>query len=297
MLKQAGIYNNISKELIPEMPKKGTVVYYECIQARPNPQRDALNPKGTAMLPSILGIPCTSTFFDSVKDEWIDIGLVDTVSADGHIEFQRRSLRPDKDAGMGVTIVIGSSKKNDDFYQYMELASFVETEGKILPNGKVPLFRKVDGEKDALKRKKARDLKYEAYNHAVALNAEEGALSRAAILIGRYDSTISEESLREAVEGFAEEHPQTYFDIVVNDKHGDAKAAMRMAIHLGIVEVANNELKWAGAGGSAIMTITSDRDADIQFANYIIGDPKGGQIYGIIKDQISKKVSAKKAKK
>lgn len=291
MLKKAGIYNDISPELMPVLPKKGTVVTYEYIAMKPDANRDKLNPRGMMYLPSRVDLPCTSTFFDKIKGEWIDVGLVERVAPSGEIEFQRINLTPDNNAGLSLAITIGSSGKNNDLYQYMELASFVEIDGKVLPQGKAPMFRRVDTEKDALARKAARDKKYEAYNTAKGFDAD--ALNRAAILIGCYNSTVSEGTLREAVEAFAEKNPEQFFDLVVNDAHGDAKAAMKMAIHLGICEVGGGELKWADSK-QAILTLTSDSDPAIQFANYIIGDPKGTQIYGVIKDQISKKNAKKK---
>ena len=286
MLKKVGIYNDISKELLPKFPEKGTLVTYEFIQSAEQEHHKKLNPKGQSLLPSSYQLPCTSTFFDTIKEEWIPIGLVESVNAKGEIEWQRRILTPETDAGLCISIVIGSSGKNNDLYQYMELASFVEIDGKTLPDGKKPIFRRVDSEKGAIKRKSERDKKFEAYSIAKGLDTE--ALGRAAILIGCYNSNVSETALREAVEAFAEDNPTSFFDLVVNDAHGDAKAAMKMAIHLGIIDVSNGELKWADSK-QAILTLTSDVDPAIQFANYIIGDPKGTQIYGVIKDQIGKK--------
>jgi hypothetical protein len=179
----------------------------------------------------------------------------------------------------------------------MELNDFTQIEGKELPAGKNPVFRKVDTEASSAAKKSARDKKFEAYSIAKGLDVD--ALNRAAILLGKYNSQVSELAIRETIEAFAEENPDTFIAVVIKDAHGDAKAAMKMAIHLGIIEVSNNELKWAGSQGQAIMAISSNSDAAIQFANYIVGDPQGTQIYGVIKDQISKKNKeiAKKVKK
>jgi len=280
MLKKVGIYNDIPKDLYPKRPEKGTLVTYEYITAAQN------NLDGKVLLPASYQLPCTSSFYNTITEQWTPIGLVESVNSKGEIEFQRRVLTPETTAALAVHITIGSSGKNDDLYDYMELADFVEIDGKKLPDGKTPIFRRVDSEKGAIKRKSERDKKFEAYSIAKGLDTE--ALGRAAILIGCYNSNVSETALREAVEAFAEDNPTSFFDLVVNDAHGDAKAAMKMAIHLGIIDVSNGELKWADSK-QAIMTLTSDVDPAIQFANYIIGDPKGTQIYGVIKDQIGKK--------
>lgn len=283
MLRKTDYYNQIPEHLIPREPKKGEVIMYELVVDKSAVEKDKT--QGNVLpLPSCVWIPCTSTCYDAKNNEYIPIALIKGILKGGEVDFHRRELRPNVD-GVYVTITYGSSSANNDLYYYMELASFVGADGKETPSNTPLMFRKVEPDKEANRKREDRKIRKQAMDIAEAYDTLE--LNRAALLLGFYSSTTDESIIRDKVEEFAEKYPEKFFERVVNDKHGTTKATILHAMQVGVVKIQDNAFVWADSK-AAICTLSSNTDPEIQFANWVHESPENLKTFGIIEAAIKK---------
>ena len=291
MLRKTAFYNQVSEELLPKKLPKGTVVMYEYVGAGEVNFNN--NTREIPPLPACVQTPATSMFFDKIKNEWIPLAFIKRITERGEIEFYNHELLP-KDMGCYVTITIGNGQLADDLYDYFELSSFVAMEGKEIPLGARVLYKKVESDKEANKSRLERKRRKEATDYACSLDSM--GINRAALLLGFYSSTTDENIIMDKIEEFAEKNPEAFFERVVNDTHGNTKATILHAIQLGVVKVQDNAIVWADSK-AAICTLSSNTDAEIQFANWVHESPENLKTYGIIEDVIAKKIAKKAPKK
>ena len=285
MLKKIGIYNDISPELMPQLPKKGTVVTYEFVNVTQDVIPDPNTGARKTILPPSVAIPPTASFYDSVKGNWEKIALITSHDHFGNPKGFRKHYFQPKTMGVYFNIQIGASADMNDLYQYMELAAFVEAEGKPRDENTSIIFRKVNHELQAKKNREQRDLEFKALGAARELKGED--LERVGLLCGYFKSGYDEEVMRDQIESYAKTNPKTFLERL-NDEHGDAKATILHALQLEIVEVKDNELCWKDNGAS-IISLGSHTDPEIQFADFVTADPKGKKVLEMVKNIIKKK--------
>ena len=112
-------YNNISDELLKKVPKlkRGQTAKYR-VAGSYNPKTKKYH------LVSSMHIPATDTIYDPGHDDWINIAMIDRVSADGKPQFIDLWI----DEQTNNTIILnGSHNRDRKIYQFFELCNFNAT--------------------------------------------------------------------------------------------------------------------------------------------------------------------------
>jgi len=288
MLRKVGQFNDVSPELMPKLPEKGTIVSYRFKELTVDPLTKKLTYQHQVKIPSI------SNFFDTEKKQWVKVGLVDSVDNNGNpVNVKRVWAFPQQNAGH-FNLTIGESTDTDDLFRYLELASFVDNKKEFRDEGEPLLMERVDHEAEAQRRREKRQRKRDAYKKATGL---EGAdLIQASLVLGFYseDNKDKEDLLRDPIEEFAEKYPDEFLQRM-DDPHAESKAVLRHAILLSLIKEDGNSLRWADTNGE-VLSLVQPENAENEFSHYISTAKDGSRILAEIKRQIEKKTTKPKAK-
>lgn len=293
MLRKIGVYNDVSPELLPPLPEKGTVVTYRFTALRFDP----LTKK--AFFANQVKIPPTSTFFDSIKKGWVQLGLVDAVDTKGEAtKVERIWARPMETAGH-FTVIIGSGAASDRLFQYLELASFVNSRQEIRNEDEAILLERVDFDAEASNKRKEKYRSMEAYAAAQQLEGED--FKRLALLLGFYVSGATDKNniIRKNIEDFAERKPEEFF-AYLKDPFGDAKAIINHALLIDVVYQEDFELKWKDTK-AVLMPLSQEGNVANQFAKWLSENKtKGNAILNELRSLVEEQanaIAARNAKK
>lgn len=272
MLKKIGIYNDVSPSLIPELPEKGTIVFYKFLHVYHNPIKSI-----SGRLPGKTDgihyqycrkMPVVSNFWDSKKEKFVPIGLIDAIDQNGTITRQARVyFNPMENHGF-FTLTIGESAESDRLWTYLEMASFVEHDDEEWRRDESEelIMRKVDNEKEAKRQRDKRNVRKHAMDMAYNMTDEE--IVRTALIIP-FDVNQSIENVRNLVEDHAEKNPELFLR-QTSDPDAEYKATIAQALSLNVmfVDRERGNLCYTQTSG-VIMTLNSLEDVNNQFAAWM----------------------------
>lgn len=286
MLRKVGKYNDVTLDLIPKLPEKGTVVQYQFIHVYHNPiktisghipgRKDGIHYQYCKKMPTV------SNFWDSVKNQFVPIGMVDTVDINGSITRQSSLyFYPLENHGF-YTLTIGESAEVDRIWTYLEMASFVQREDDqfIRDESEELIMKKVDNVKEAQRLRDKRALRKKAIDIAYAMTDDE--IIRTALIIP-FDVNQPIDTLRNLVEDYSETHPELFIR-QASDPDADVKATLAQGIETGILTVDKeaNSLRYARTNGT-IMIFNSLENIHNQFADWV-RDPSNKTAEGHLKN-------------
>jgi len=272
MLKKIGIYNDVSAALIPDLPEKGTIVFYQFLHVYHNPIKNISGrmPGKTDEIHYQYSrkMPVVSNFWDSKKEKFVPIGMVDAIDMNGNITRQTSLyFKPMENHGF-FTITIGESAESDRLWTYLEMASFVQhdDEGWRRDESEELIMRKVDNEKEAKRQRDKRNLRKQAMDAAYNMSDEE--IVRTALIIP-FDVNQSIENVRNLVEDHAEKNPDLFLR-QISDPDAEYKATIAQALVMNVmfVDRERGNLCYTQTGG-IIMTLNSLEDVNNQFASWM----------------------------
>lgn len=282
-LRKIGIYNNISSEYMPKLPKKGTIVTYRFLTYSYDPFGEDTSP----IFQAKIMLPTFSRYFDDVQKEWIEIGLIGGVDAFGNPlsdKIRRVWCEPASNGGF-LNLTIGNSQ-DDELFQYLELASFVKS-NKNRDESIGVILERVDFEAEAKEARNELKLKMDAIKKAAAITKEE--LAKVASLLG-YDYELGEEQVRFEIESFAHEYPEDFMNRM-EDKLFDIKATISLAIDedLVYIDVEERKLRWSDSKGDIMRLVDLEIEEVIEaYANWASKEKSGKDIHTELTSMLSK---------
>lgn len=282
-LKKIGIYNNISPEYMPKLPKRGTVVTYRFLTYSYDPFGEDTNP----IFQAKLMLPCFSRFFDETQKEWVEIGLIGGVDSYGNPlpeKIRRVWCEPGANGGY-MNLTIGNSQ-DDELFQYLELASFNKS-NKFRDEGSGVILERVDFEAEAKEARNELKSKMEAIKKAALINKDD--LPRVASLLG-YDYEVGEEQVRFEIESFAHEYPEDFMERM-EDKHFDIKSNISLAIDedLVYIDVEERKLKWSDSKGDIMRLVDLEIEEVIEaYAAWASKEKSGKDVHAELLSMLSK---------
>lgn len=288
-LQQAGKWNNIPKELIPELPEAGSTVVFNIKDVQ------FTDIEGKPRFRQWCTLPSTSSFLNPKTKEIIPIALIRSTNEKGEVDsFKKLDFQPFKTAGT-YQITIGASEDDNDTYRFLMLAS--EREGnELATHNAVTRYALLDVKADAEKEIAARNLKFGAINHA--MNMTDADLVEAALVLGISDTTDLK-VVRNEVSKYAEQNPKDFMS-KVNDEDKALTALIKKALDLGIVYRKEGVLRWK-IGDLKIIDLSADEDIVIprEFVRFAKVEQHGDLTVANLKKEIetSQKKTARAAKK
>lgn len=282
-LKKIGIYNHIPEDIMPKLPKRGTVVTYRFLNYSYDPFGEDTSP----IFQSKLMLPCFSKFFNESKGEWVEIGLLGGVDSYGnplHDKIRRVWVEPGANGGY-LNLTIGNSQ-DDELYQYLELCSFNKS-NKFRDDNIGAILERVDFESEAKEARNELKSKMEAIKKAALINKED--LPRIASLLG-YDYELGEEQIRFEIESFAHEYPEEFMERMA-DKNFDIKTNISLAIDEDIVyiDVEERKLKWSDSKGDIMRLVDLEIDEVIEaYATWASKEKSGKDVHAELLSLLSK---------
>ena len=113
-LQQAGKWNNIPKELMPELPEAGSTVVFNIKDVQ------FTDIEGKPRFRQWCTLPSTSSFLNPKTKEIIPIALIRSTNERGEVDsFKKLDFQPFKTAGT-YQITIGASEDDNDTYRFLK---------------------------------------------------------------------------------------------------------------------------------------------------------------------------------
>lgn len=273
-LRKLGVYNDVSPELFPKLPPRGTKVTYRFLESYEDPFSD----DGIPVYKSVLMIPPLSRTFDPIKSDWVEVGMVGGLDMFGNPEprtIRREWVKPQENGGF-LVLTIGNSK-DDELYQYLELASF----NAANPNrdtSVIPILEKVDFEAEAKEARNEMKAKLEAVRKAMTIEKKD--LVRYASILG-FDIDETEEEIRFNIENFAHEEPFDFLDRM-EDESFEIDSYCSLALDKKIIFISDEDgrLKWADTKGEIVKLISTDIESAIStYSNFVANNKIGKEVH------------------
>lgn len=277
-MKKTKLFNDLSPELIAKTKlKPGEHVVYRVEGIQPNP----FDPNKWA-IPAAKNVPPTDQIWDSVKEEYVDIAAVRTVTPDGNHTFH--DLYFFGNLG-GHMILVGGRAADQEIHSYLSLCNYNGSNPNRDPSKEI-YFELVDESAKSDKERKTRNLKREALNAAADLSAEEVRTYIAAL--GQDDSG-KVEVLRNRLEDMADNDPQLFLDLI-NNKQAVMKATLNRALNKGIIQFDSEQSKFSWPNGEVILVVsrTSGGDNIEELLGYCTSNAKGEKVYQTIQSKSKK---------
>lgn len=282
-LKKIGIYNNISSEYMPKLPKRGTTVTYRFLTYSYDPFGEDTNP----IFQAKLMLPCFSRYFDETQKEWIEIGMIGGVDSYGNPladKIRRVWCEPGSSGGY-LNLTIGNAQ-DDELFQYLELCSFNKS-NKNRDESVGAILERVDFELEAKEARNELKSKMDAIKKAALITKED--LPKVASLLG-YDYELGEEQVRFEIESFAHEYPEDFMNRM-EDKLFEIKATISLAIDEDIVyiDVEERKLKWSDSNGDIMRLVDLEIEEVIEaYATWASKEKSGKDVHAELLSLLSK---------
>lgn len=282
-LKKIGIYNNISPEYMPKLPKRGTTVTYRFLTYSYDPFGEDTNP----IFQAKLMLPCFSRYFDETQKEWIEIGMIGGVDSYGNPladKIRRVWCEPGSSGGY-LNLTIGNAQ-DDELFQYLELCSFNKS-NKNRDESVGAILERVDFELEAKEARNELKSKMDAIKKAALITKED--LPKVASLLG-YDYELGEEQVRFEIESFAHEYPEDFMNRM-EDKLFEIKATISLAIDENIVhiDVEERKLKWSDSNGDIMRLVDLEIEEVIEaYATWASKEKSGKDVHAELISLLSK---------
>jgi len=282
-LKKIGMYNNIPEDIMPKLPKRGTVITYRFLNFSYDPFGEDTSP----IFQAKLMLPCFSRFFNEKAGEWVEIGLIGGVDSYGnplHDKIRRVWLEPGSTNGF-LNLTIGNSQ-DDELFQYLELCSFNKS-NKFRDEHVGAILERVDFEAEAKEARNELKSKMDAIKKAALITKED--LPKVASLLG-YDYELGEEQVRFEIESFAHEFPEDFMERM-EDKLFDIKATISLAIDEDIVyiDVEERKLKWSDSKGDIMRLVDMEINEVIEaYATWASKEKSGKDVHTELLSMLSK---------
>jgi hypothetical protein len=282
-LKKIGIYNNISSEYMPKLPKRGTTVTYRFLTYSYDPFGEDTNP----IFQAKLMLPCFSRYFDETQKEWIEIGMIGGVDSYGNPladKIRRVWCEPGSSGGY-LNLTIGNAQ-DDELFQYLELCSFNKS-NKNRDESVGAILERVDFELEAKEARNELKSKMDAIKKAALITKED--LPKVASLLG-YDYELGEEQVRFEIESFAHEYPEDFMNRM-EDKLFEIKATISLAIDEDIVhiDVEERKLKWSDSNGDIMRLVDLEIEEVIEaYATWASKEKSGKDVHAELISLLSK---------
>lgn len=279
-MKVVGEFNNISKQMRPELPKAGTIVKYQFNIGN----RDFENPKKINYPPSFR-IPTIDRIYDSGKNEFVDIGVapVKAKDANGNETFRTKAfyLR----GGQGLLALTIGKIEDDEMYEFLELCNRNGSNEKR--DTSVPvLFTKIDNLKTAKENSRKRDVLTEALVFVKGMN--EADMREFAAAKG-WNEQEDYEILIDQVGEYARTFPKEFVDFQ-NDPAIKDKALIKYAITQNVIrhDVSTNKMHWSDTGATIAVLERQDGKTYIDaFADWLrTGGKKGDDVMSGIRRRV-----------
>ena len=273
-LRKLGVFNDISPELFPKLPPRGTKVTYRFLETYEDPFSD----DGVPVYKATLLIPPMSRTFDPIKSDWVEVGMVGGLDMFGNPEsrtIRREWVKPQENGGYMV-LTIGNSK-DDELYQYLELASFNAANPNRDTTVKA-ILEKVDFEAEAKEARNEMKSRLEAVRKAMALDSKD--LARYASILG-FDIDETEEEIRFNIENFAHEDPFDFLDRM-EDESFDIESYCSLALDKKIIFISKEDsrLKWSDTKGEIVKLVsTEDEGAITAYTNFVTSNKIGKEVH------------------
>lgn len=273
-LRKLGIYNDISPELFPKLPPRGTKVTYRFLETYEDPFSD----DGIPVYKATLLIPPMSRTFDPIKSDWVEVGMVGSLDMFGNAEsrtIRREWVKPQENGGF-LVLNIGNSK-DDELFQYLELASFNAANPNRDTTVKA-ILEKVDFEAEAKEARNEMKARLDAVRKAMALDSKD--LLRYASILG-FDIEETEEEIRFNIENFAHEEPFDFLERM-EDESFNAESYCSLALDKKIIFISkeDNRLKWSDTKGEIIKLTSTDIDPVISaYGNFVKTNKIGKEVH------------------
>ncbi len=273
-LRKMGIYNDVSPELFPKLPARGTKVTYRFLETYLDPFSD----DGIPVYKATLLIPPMSRTFDPIKSDWVEVGMIGGLDMFGNPEsrtIRREWVKPQDNGGL-LTLTIGNSK-DDELYQYLELASF-NAANPNRDNSVKPILERVDYEAEARQARNEIKSKLEAVKRASMIESKD--LHRYASILG-FSIEDTDEEIRFNIENFAHEEPSEFLNRM-NDELFEIESYCSLALDKKIVYISkdDNRLKWSDTKGEIVKLTSLDEGSAISaYGNFVTTNKVGKEIH------------------
>lgn len=273
-LRKMGSYNDISPELFPKLPPRGTKVTYRFLETYEDPFSD----DGIPVYKATLLIPPMSRTFDPIKSDWVEVGMIGGLDMFGNPEsrtIRREWVKPQENGGF-LVLTIGNSK-DDELYQYLELASFNAANPNRDTTVKA-ILEKVDFEAEAKEARNEMKSRLEAVRKAMAIDSKD--LPRYASVLG-FDIEESEDEIRFNIENFAHEDPFDFLDRM-GDETFDIDSYCSLALDKKIIFISKEDsrLKWSDTKGEIVKLVSTEVDAAISaYSNFVTNNKIGKEVH------------------
>jgi hypothetical protein len=277
-MKKTKLFNNLSPELIDSTKlKKGEKVVYRIH----NIQRNPMDPTKWA-LPSVRSVPPVDQIYDEIKQEYIDIAAVKSVTPDGDHSFHEIYFYGSQG---GMMILTGGIAAQQEIHSYLSLCNY-NASNPNRDTTKEPLFELVDETARSTKERLNRNLKREALNTAADLSADEVRNYIAAL---GQDDTRPLDILRNELETLADNDPKGFLDLVSN-KQASMKAILNRALAKGVIMFDSEQSRFTWPNGEAILTVarTTGGEPVEELISYCVSSAKGEKVFTTIQSKAKK---------
>lgn len=266
-------YNNLHEKSVPKLGR-GEVAVFRIYGIKPDPVNE-----GRMMIPTAVSVPSTDTVYDPNKKEYVDIACIDSIGADGKPNFVDIWFRRE---AAGTIVCNGNNRLDTELYSYLMLSNYRKNNENR--NGdQEAIYELIDTKAQAAKKREDRSKRLEALQFAANMTGEEVVETIASMgLNEKQDIQV----LRDRLEAFAEEDPESFLKIASN-KNKAMKANVKKALDQGVLvfDRTQNAFKWA-VNEEIITTVprstgTGHLDG---FVGFLLGSKKGEKVY----DEIAK---------
>jgi ribosomal protein L20 len=277
-MKKTKLFNDISPELINKTKlKPGQQVVYRVHGITPDP----MNP-GKWAIPSSKNVPPTDQIWDPIKEEYIEIAAVRSVSPDGNHTFHDIYFFGNQGGHM---ILLGGRAVDQEIHSYMSLCNY-NGSNPDRDTSKEIYFELVDESAKSDKERKQRNLKREALNAAADLSPEDVRNYIAAL--GQEDSGKIE-VLRNRLEDMADNDPSGFLDLI-NNKQAVMKATLNRAVNKGVILFDSEQSRFTWPNGEVILVVsrTTGGDNIEELVGFCVANAKGEKVYQTIQSKAKK---------
>lgn len=287
-MKVVGDFNNISKELRPVLPKKGTVVKYQFLIGQP----DFENPKKLNYPPSFR-VPTKDRIYDPGQNDFVDIGVTPIKQKDKEGNETYRTKAFYLRGGQGLLALTIGKIEDDEMFEFLELSNLNRSnDGR--DTSVLPLFYKIDETKDAADRKKVRDKLTSAL---VYVSNMKDAEKRAFAAGMAWNEQAEIEMIEDQIGEYARAYPGKFIEFVDSPQLAD-KSMIKLGITKGIIkyDVATHKILWGDTENT--IAILERKDGTTYVDNFFdwMKNSKGNTIMDSIRKRVNKDIadSAKK---
>jgi len=277
-MKKTKLFNDLSPELIAKTKlKPGEQVVYRVTGIQPNP----FDPNKWA-IPAAKNVPPTDQIWDPIKQDYVDIAAVRSVSPDGNHTFHDIYFFGNLGGHM---ILVGGRAADQEIHSYLSICNYNGSNPDRDPSKEI-YFELVDEAVKSEKERKTRNIKREALNAAADLSAEEVRTYTAAL---GQDDTAKVEVLRNRLEEMADHDPESFMDLI-NNKQAVMKATINRALNKGIINFDSEQSRFTWPNGEVILVVsrTTGGDNVEELLGYCASNAKGEKVYQTIQSKSKK---------